>query len=1072
MLPELLKHDGLVTLIENTGVQFMDFGFDINAPTLGSKKLGTLNHSFFSTNGQNWRLLFEGLQFGQEQTLFHQPEGEVGVYQGGGRNDQECDVSLSRTLDLFDGLWLPVPYVRFVAPHRFDHGPASWSRLRVVRLETPDRDGNTHRITLACDTSVVDLTEGAAYLAPLREDINAGALFRLACDSAHMDWFLNRDWVQEWLLEVYKDNVNKTRNIDFGEEVSALRSAQLHFLNLLSLFAPPHESVEERTEAWVRLPDIKVLAANWQSEQIIPVDLVLDVGNSRTCGILIENHGQDDSGLRQNYVLQLRDLSHPHQVYSKPFESRVEFAQTDFGKNHLSLKSGRPTAFSWPTLVRVGDEAARLAARRRGTEGTTGLSSPKRYLWDENEYKHGWRFSQQYDRSDAEPRALAAPFSLHIDERGEALFTLEEDDRLPVFEPFYSRSSVMTFMLTEVLAQALLQINSPAQRVRQGHSNKPRRLSNIVLTVPPGMPLVERSLLSERLRQAIGLLWTSLDWYQGEEDPYALEPVESGRMPESLRVPLPEFRVEWDEATSSQLVYLFTEITQNFAGHADEFFDAVAAPYKEDRETLTLGIIDIGGGTTDIVISDYTLRRPAGAGGGSNLTISPKQRFRDSFRVAGDDILLDVIQRYVLPAFEQALSHAGVQDTDVFLSRLCGNEKADANKAVLRQQLALQVFVPLGLEFLKRYEAYDPHEDPRAVQSVPWGQLLDFEHVHGDQGNVPLSHASAGAADALPRVSGKVVQYVLDELHKHVGQRVELELAHVEQSFDLAHLHQGLVTGSLNINDPLRAFCEVLNYYDCDIVLMAGRPSRLPGVQAYVRSQMPVSPARLLPLHNYRTGSWYPFHTNGRIDDPKSTASVGAMLCLLCYNMNIDQFNFKVSNLRPRSTLRHIGIIDSNNQIKDQDLVYKDVLQIDPDTREEMVTLESVSSEDSDGYHLLMQGSYLRLGYRQLDVERWPASPLYYLHLNEKVRRQMADAPDDDGQLPSMEVSLQVNQKVRDKQGRRMISDRLEVRRSNPRDFKLSSPVPKAVRIQLNTMLEAGLGDSPYWLDSGSVVLK
>ncbi|MEJ6668334.1 MAG: virulence factor SrfB, partial [Alcaligenes aquatilis] len=320
MLPELLKHDGLVTLIENTGVQFMDFGFDINAPTLGSKKLGTLNHSFFSTNGQNWRFLFEGLQFGQEQTLFLQPEGEVGVYQGGGRNDQECDVSLSRTLDLFDGLWLPVPYVRFVAPHRFDHGPASWSRLRVVRLETPDRDGNTHRITLACDTSVVDLTEGAAYLAPLREDINAGALFRIACDSAHMDWFLNRDWVQEWLLEVYKDNVNKTRNIDFGEDVSALHSAQLHFLNLLSLFAPPHECVDGRSEAWVRLPDIKVLAANWQSEQVIPVDLVLDVGNSRTCGILIENHGQDDSGLRQNYVLQLRDLSHPHQVYSKPFE--------------------------------------------------------------------------------------------------------------------------------------------------------------------------------------------------------------------------------------------------------------------------------------------------------------------------------------------------------------------------------------------------------------------------------------------------------------------------------------------------------------------------------------------------------------------------------------------------------------------------------------------------------------------------------------------------------------------------------------------------------------------------------
>ncbi|MCV5084880.1 virulence factor SrfB, partial [Escherichia coli] len=89
-----------------------------------------------------------------------------------------------------------------------------------------------------------------------------------------------------------------------------------------------------------------------------------------------------------------------------------------------------------------------------------------------------------------------------------------------------------------------------------------------------------------------------------------------------------------------------------------------------------------------------------------------------------------------------------------------------------RQQLALQVFVPLGLEFLKRYEAYDPHEDPRAVQSLPWGELLEFEHLQGDQANAPLSHASAGSADALPRVSSKVVQYVLDELHKHAGQRV------------------------------------------------------------------------------------------------------------------------------------------------------------------------------------------------------------------------------------------------------------------------------------------------------------
>jgi hypothetical protein len=84
----------------------------------------------------------------------------------------------------------------------------------------------------------------------------------------------------------------------------------------------------------------------------------------------------------------------------------------------------------------------------------------------------------------------------------------------------------------------------------------------------------------------------------------------------------------------------------------------------------------------------------------------------------------------------------------------------------------------------------------------------------------------------------------------------------------------------------------------------------------------------------------------------------------------------------------------------------------------------------------------------------------------------MADAPDDDGQLPSMEVTLMVDKASQGGQGRRLISDRLKIKNSAPRDFKLSGVSKGAVRIQLNTMLEAGLGDSPYWLDSGSVVLK
>ncbi len=72
---------------------------------------------------------------------------------------------------------------------------------------------------------------------------------------------------------------------------------------------------------------------------------------------------------------------------------------------------------------------------------------------------------------------------------GRALHLVEPEadsaDHLPVFEPLYSRSSIMTFVLSEVLLQALTLMNSPQQRGRRAHAETPRRLRRIVLTLRP-----------------------------------------------------------------------------------------------------------------------------------------------------------------------------------------------------------------------------------------------------------------------------------------------------------------------------------------------------------------------------------------------------------------------------------------------------------------------------------------------------------------------------------------------------------------------------------------------------------
>ena len=79
----------------------------------------------------------------------------------------------------------------------------------------------------------------------------------------------------------------------------------------------------------------------------------------------------------------------------------------------------------------------------------------------------------------------------------------------------------------------------------------------------------------------------------------------------------------------------------------------------------------------------------------------------------------------------------------------------------------------------------------------------------------------------------------------------------------------------------IESLCEIVYLHDCDMLLLTGRPSRLPGVQALVRALLPLPPDRIIGMHGYKTGTWYPFNRQGRIDDPKTTAAVGAMLCVL-----------------------------------------------------------------------------------------------------------------------------------------------------------------------------------------------
>ena len=1010
MLPDLHHYGKEISLIMNSGVQFLDFGLKIDWK---DKEWRTKSMGNFASGGENHPI---------RRLVEHRSgEGYCDSSDLSRMVKVEHEISVEQSFKLLDSVWLPIPVLRTVAStDGFDEGPYNWARARIVKLAEPDVEGNTYRVTLAFDTKIFPNRADVAYLAPTEEDVRSGAVFGLAYQSHQMSWFLDYKWINEWLLELFTELAPENDRLkihpdDLKMDIAA-KFHQGHYLNILAILG------EE-----IDIPRIKMISN--RSDEInraIPVDMVLDVGNSRTCGILIEDHVQEKDGLKKRYELELRDLTHPERVYSEPFESRVEFAQAFFGKDHFSVQSGRRDAFQWATIARVGKEAARLASRREGNEGATGLSSPKRYLWDDARYEQGWRFNSSYVKTDYEPYATADPLSGLINEYGEALHILRDDideefeRKMPVFQPKYSRRSLMTFMLSEVLMQALMQINSPAQRAKLEHSKAPRFLRSIILTVPPAMPKPEREIFRQSIYQAIGLVWKSLGWDKSDDD----FDFTSQSAREKYWPILPEVIIQWDEATCGQVVYLFNETQNNYGGRPEEFIAALQRPDKKEKDRITIATVDIGGGTTDLVINDYSLDYGENGGSGSNAYIIPTQRFRDGFKVAGDDILLDMIRDVVVESLTVGLKNAGLRDPEPILSELIGDQALKVQDALLRQQLTLQVFSPIGLRVLKEYEGYDPMQKNNTLNGKTFSELLED----------------------VEKPTESVLDYINEPIRRALGN-ANFNILDLPVQVNLERIHSLFIRGDyFDICKTFNALCEVINSYQCDVLLLTGRPSRLPGVQSFFRSRLPLPVGRILPLHHYRTGNWYPFHKQGRIDDPKTTAAVGAMLCFLCKDMRLTNFYLRSMAMTAYSTVKYIGYLDNNNVIKDSNVYYRDI-----DLDNEDYDFPDTSFE--------VRGD-TRLGFRQLNVERWVASPLYMLSIESREWKAM---------LNNEGVVLQVTLGIKNSRNSKERAENFYIKNVTASNGR-SCVRERDITLHLNTMTDAGLGDQKlYWLDTGCV---
>ncbi|MFD2855224.1 virulence factor SrfB [Seohaeicola zhoushanensis] len=201
-----------IALVPWSGTQMLDFGFRLDTLDLRAARFiervvgGTEAH-------EEWALL----------PLTGEAEADEAVEAGARPDDDEYSVRPVAALEPFLEKWVPVPVLRIKndrgpgGEERFDPGPTSWARLRVVEIDEPDPDtGHTHRVQLALDTALMDGDQSHQYVAPEVSDAEKSRDFRFVSDPARMDWFLRRlepdssgemldlqKWVSDWLDELF-----------------------------------------------------------------------------------------------------------------------------------------------------------------------------------------------------------------------------------------------------------------------------------------------------------------------------------------------------------------------------------------------------------------------------------------------------------------------------------------------------------------------------------------------------------------------------------------------------------------------------------------------------------------------------------------------------------------------------------------------------------------------------------------------------------------------------------------------------------------------------------------------------
>lgn len=904
--------------------------------------------------------------------------------------------------------WIPIPFF-LLKGKKSAFGPTNWCRGKFIPNGVTTKERH-YTLLLAFDTRSTleredyedeDLNETPVFT----NSTERSKLFAMCNDEYKLVTYCSEEFHCEW---VDRYMLKLIHGVDDLDELKGIRMPKLRYLALY-MFILRYLSKYAEIPHITLFSDINVGHGN--------VDLVVDIGNSRTCAVLF-----DGSDFTKCTPLELQNFSDPVKddwqlnKYRDSFDMRLAFRAADFGGDFGLANSHQ---FVYPSFIRLGKEASQLihkaANMNVGAEKNSTFSSPKRYLWDNRPQKKEWEFVYVSGEEEQNHSIYIPGITEQLDTDGS--LNMEGNGGLMMH---YSRKTLMTFAFLEILSQAKLQINSYEQRSYWGDESMPRRIGRIIITAPTAMSHVEQLALRKCAEDAAIMLER---FYKGTYN----EECDDVELRKQVQV-IPSAktianRSDWiyDEATSAQFVFLYAEIKERYQKHVREYFDFYGKLRDDldgyNKKSLTIGSVDIGAGTTDVMIAAYKYKDD-----NQQCLLTPVPLFWDSFYQAGDDLIRELVHQLVIEGkhspIEQRLRAMGKNPIEILQPFLGTDNGVSYRNRQLRSDFNIQVSVPIVYYYLEilRQDKVDR-------------QVLSFEDIFAN--NLPT-------------------QAVLEHFKDSFGFRLEELKWTYDRSIVAALIKK-------TFDSLIGKISSLFSFFKCDIVLLSGRPTSLEPLTSLFLDYFAISPNRLKAMNDYRVGRWYPqdvrypfIDGNGAFINPKSIVTTGAMIGQIASNEGLNGFLLDLSELNEKliPTTDYFGYLDSN-----------------------LVFTKAILSPNNNVADVEVSTLPYRIGTRQKDIPSYPSRPFYMIDFNEyKIEDRVRGRYDDDVDDNTVNTAIKTEKQkimrgfpLKVRLVRDFTTDKEHVQIDSIEDNQGNSVNRNFVNMQVQSMSEV----ENFWLDSG-----